>query len=106
MSRRTILIDGYNLGLEAGTRVAPYARNLSHAAHEMDYGVDVLYGTRAAPFDPLLREIAFFDARVGRVPRWLALARKGKDLIKAPFGVHPRAVPITGQVITKTFQPR
>jgi hypothetical protein len=48
-NKKTIMIDGRNLGLEKGTGVATYARNLSYCLHDMGYGVDVLYGNRAAP---------------------------------------------------------
>jgi hypothetical protein len=44
-----ILIDGYNLGLERGTGVATYARNLSHELKALGHRVSVLYGNRAAP---------------------------------------------------------
>ena len=37
-----ILIDGRNLGLEKGTGVATYARNLSYELHEMGHVVEVL----------------------------------------------------------------
>ena len=44
-----IMIDGRNLGLEKGTGVATYARNLSHELHAMGHGVEVLYGYGAGP---------------------------------------------------------
>ena len=53
---KSVMLDGYNLGLEKGTGVATYARNLSYELHELGYRTDVLYGTRASPgIDPLLR---------------------------------------------------
>ena len=64
MSR--ILIDGRNLGLEKGTGVATYARNLSYELHAMGHGVEVLYGYGAGPSrNALMREIAFFDSNHG-----------------------------------------
>ena len=58
-----ILIDGYNLGLEKGTGVATYARNLSYELGALGHEVDVLYGNRAsATRNDLLREIYFFDS--------------------------------------------
>ena len=35
--KRTILIDGFNLGLEQGTGIATYSRNLSYALHAVSY---------------------------------------------------------------------
>ncbi len=65
MQNRRILIDGYNLGLETGTGVATYARNLTYCTHDLGFETDLLYGVRAAPgFRSLMREIAFF----GKVP--------------------------------------
>jgi hypothetical protein len=59
---QTVLIDGYNLGLEKGTGIATYARNLSYAVHELGYRVDVLYGLRTRQTrDPLLQEADFFN---------------------------------------------
>ncbi len=105
MSRKSILIDGYNLALESGTGVATYARNLTHCAHELDYEVHVLYGTRAAPKHPLLAEIAFFDARGARHPfaQWIESAQ---EWFGSNFGVRAKTVPITGKVITRQFQSR
>ena len=55
-SNKTILIDGYNLGLEKGTGVATYARNLSYELHAMGHEVSVLYGNRGSlNRDELLR---------------------------------------------------
>ena len=45
----TILIDGFNLGLEKGTGVATYARNLSYEIKALGHSVSVLYGNRSAP---------------------------------------------------------
>ena len=43
-----VLIDGYNLGLEKGTGVATYARNLSYEIAGLGHEVDVLYGNNAS----------------------------------------------------------
>ncbi|MBD3756402.1 MAG: glycosyltransferase family 1 protein, partial [Gammaproteobacteria bacterium] len=57
------MIDGYNLGLEKGTGVATYARNLSYEIAGLGHEVDVLYGNNAsATRNDLLREIYFFDS--------------------------------------------
>lgn len=106
MARPKILIDGYNLGLETGTGVATYARNLSYCIHELGYDVDVLYGTRSAPYEMLLREIAFFDAQVGRPQRAWELLMHIQELLLSPASLRARPVPITGKVITKTFSSR
>lgn len=98
-----VLIDGYNLGLEKGTGVATYARNLSHEVGRLGHHTSVLYGNRApASRDPLLREIAFFDSE--------AAGSRGRlhDLVGvvSPLPARPRAVPVTGQVVTRQFSAR
>jgi hypothetical protein len=62
--------------LDQGTGVATYARNLSFALGRLGFGVGVLYGTRPThSADPLIREIAFFDERVGEAPNgWRSCA--------------------------------
>jgi glycosyltransferase involved in cell wall biosynthesis len=105
---QTIMIDGYNLGLETGTGVATYARNLSYELHNLGYRTDVLYGGRAAPgTQDLMREIAFFDPNnVGNPPRWLEFMRYVNELVHSPAGVRAKPVPITGKVIAKTYRSR
>ena len=106
MSSKKILIDGYNLNLEAGTGVATYARNLSYRIHALGYDVDVVYGTRAAPREKLLREIAFFDSNVGRPNKYAAAWDYLQHAIRSPLYELARAVPITGNVITTTYASR
>ncbi|HYZ34723.1 MAG TPA: glycosyltransferase, partial [Crenalkalicoccus sp.] len=102
-----LFLDGYNLALEQGTGVATYARNLSFALGELGYQVGVLYGGRGSPsLDPLIREIAFFDERVGNPPAWLTLLRRGRRLVRAPVGEFAAPVPVTGRVIATTFRDR
>jgi len=104
---KSIFIDGRNLGLEKGTGVATYARNLSYCLRDLGFRVGVLYGQRAAPsLRTLLREIAFFDANAGDTPAWLASLRTLKDLVTAPLGFGANRVPITGNVILDTFRSR
>ncbi|WP_244477932.1 MULTISPECIES: glycosyltransferase family 1 protein [unclassified Methylobacterium] len=104
---KSVMLDGYNLGLEKGTGVATYARNLSYELHELGYRTDVLYGTRASPgIDPLLREISFFDPAVGTPPQWLVILRYIRDQLTSPLGRRAVKVPITGTVISKTFEAR
>lgn len=105
--RRTVMIDGYNLALEAGTGVATYARNLSFACGDLGYRTEILYGTRASPSaDPLLREISFFDPNAGSPSLMLEVARRLKQLCTSPLGVRAKEVPLTGRVITRSFQSR
>lgn len=101
------MIDGYNLALEHGTGVATYARNLSIECGNLGYRTEILYGTRAAPSnDPLLREIAFFDPHAGS-PSWLLnFTRQLAQLTTSPLGVRASEVPMTGKVISRSFQSR
>ncbi|WP_052389463.1 glycosyltransferase family 4 protein [Belnapia moabensis] len=106
-ARPRLFLDGYNLALGQGTGVATYARNLSLAMGTLGAEVGVLYGTRAAPsINPLLREIAFFDERVGDPPKWLIALRRMKRMLRGPFGELAVSVPISGQVIATTFRDR
>jgi glycosyltransferase involved in cell wall biosynthesis len=102
-----IFVDGYNLGLEKGTGVATYARNLTYALHALGHEVGVLYGGRAAPgMSDLLKEIAFFDSNAGDIPKWLRDLRAVREMFVAPFGFEATRVPISGTVITETFKSR
>jgi glycosyltransferase involved in cell wall biosynthesis len=106
-SRPRLFIDGYNLALDQGTGVATYARNLSFALGWLGFEVGVLYGTRPTQSaEPLIREIAFFDERVGEPPQWVEFLRRANRMITSPFGERARRVPITGQVIASTFRDR
>lgn len=102
-----ILIDGYNLGLEKGTGVATYARNLSYEIANLGHEVDVLYGNRAsATRNDLLREIYFFDSSVDDRNRWLEILEQVQQAIQGPFTFRAKEIPITGRVITRTFHSR
>lgn len=102
-----VLIDGYNLGLDKGTGVATYARNLSFTLGSMGHEVGVLYGGAAGRHrNSLLQEIAFFDSNVGELPNWLRRLRAVQEGIVAPLGYKASAVPITGRVIADTFKSR
>jgi glycosyltransferase involved in cell wall biosynthesis len=104
---RSVLIDGYNLGLETGTGIATYSRNLSYCTHELGYRTDILYGMRPTPgFHPLLHEIAFFDPAVGALPLWMAAARYAHERMLSPFVATARRVPITGKVIYTQYKSR
>ncbi len=102
-----ILIDGYNLGLEKGTGVATYARNLSYEIKALGHNGSVLYGNRAAPSrDPLLQEIAFFDSNVGERNRVLELIEQAHRAVLGPFGHVAAQVPLSGTVIDRPFSAR
>lgn len=103
---KTVLIDGYNLGLEKGTGVATYARNLSHELHALGHQVAVLYGNRGSLVkDDLLREIAFFDGPVEQ-NRWMVLIERARQALRGGLSYSARHVPITGKVEARTFQSR
>lgn len=105
MSR--ILIDGYNLGLEKGTGVATYARNLSYEIANLGHEVDVLYGNRAsATRNDLLREIYFFDSSVDERIKWLEMLDQAYQAIQGPMAFKAKQIPVTGRVVTRTFQSR
>jgi glycosyltransferase involved in cell wall biosynthesis len=102
-----ILIDGRNLGLEKGTGVATYARNLSHELHAMGHGVEVLYGYGAGPSrNALMREIAFFDANHGDRDRIAAMIEAVRSRLAGPLVKHAFDVPISGRVVSRTFSAR
>lgn len=105
--RPRIYIDGHNLALDQGTGVATYARNLSFRLGGLGAEVGVLYGTRASPSrNPLIREIAFFDNRVGEPNAWLRWVRSARRTVLSPFGEFASGVPVTGKVVSTTFESR
>ncbi|MFC3125380.1 glycosyltransferase family 4 protein [Pseudoroseomonas globiformis] len=105
--RPRITIDGHNLALDQGTGVATYARNLSFRLGAMGAEVGVLYGTRASPSrNKLIREIAFFDNRVGEPSTLLRWLRNTRRTTLGSFGEYATEVPITGNVISTTFDSR
>ena len=107
MAQKRIMIDGRNLGLDSGTGVATYARNLSFALRDLGYGVEVLYGGRGAPgLSDLMREIAFFDSNAGAPPRWLQLYRAARAAATQFVGHRATLIPVTGTVITDHFKSR
>jgi glycosyltransferase involved in cell wall biosynthesis len=105
--KRSILIDGHNLGLEKGTGIATYARNLSYALRDMGRGVDVLYATKASSgYNSILKEIAFFDPLVGELPLWIRSLLRAERAIRSPFGMRAIEVPIEGRVIADQYKSR
>ena len=105
MSR--ILIDGYNLGLEKGTGVATYARNLSYEIVGLGHEVDVLYGNRmSVTRNPLLNEVYFFDPSEDERIKSLEIMEQVMQAVHGPLSFRARQVPVTGRVITRAFQSR
>lgn len=103
--RPFVMIDGFNLGLEKGTGVATYARNLSYALRDLSCDVGVLYGGRfSASDDPLLQEVLFFDAEspMGR----LAEAQRRLGKVFTPTSNKAFEVPVTGTVVADPFLSR
>lgn len=102
-----ILIDGFNLGLEKGTGVATYGRNLSRTAKALGHEVGVLYGGRGVKnSNPLLNEIAFFDAVGGAPKRYFAPQRRFIDAATAPLGCRIDTVPLSGRVVIDGMKSR
>jgi len=102
---KTIMIDGYNLGMEKGTGVATYARNLSYELHNLGFGVSTLYGKKfPASGDKLLREIAFFDSGPERRPNVLNILGQVRHAMCGPLGHSATDVPMTGKVIARNFR--
>ncbi|NVE94953.1 glycosyltransferase family 4 protein [Altererythrobacter sp. JGD-16] len=97
------MIDGYNLGLEKGTGVATYARNLSYEVHELGHRVSVLYGNRSSyQRDELLNEISFFDGPV-EPNKFFAFVELAKQALRGGLSYNARPVPISGRVVTQSF---
>jgi len=104
---KTVMIDGYNLGLVKGTGVATYARNLSHELHALGHQVDVLYGNRVGSSpNGLLREIGFFDSDAEETVPALEVVTQAYHALRGPLGHRAEDVPITGRVVSRAFSAR
>jgi glycosyltransferase involved in cell wall biosynthesis len=103
--QKHVMIDGYNLGLEKGTGVATYARNLSYALRDLGHMVSVLYGNKSsASRDQLLREITFFDTKDDdRGGGMLDIIDQVQHAVRGPLGRAAVEVPMTGRVISDAF---
>jgi glycosyltransferase involved in cell wall biosynthesis len=105
MKKPFVMIDGMNLGLEKGTGVATYARNLSYGLRDIGCEVGVLYGGRSAPgIESLMKEIAFFDSNVGKPPGWLAALRGLREALVAPAGFTATEIELSGRVVYETYK--
>lgn len=105
-----IIFDGLNLSLAQGTGIATYTRLLTRVAHDLGHDVGVVYSTPfTPPADPLLREIAFFDAKRPPNP-----ARKNKltarkvfnfavDQARYQLPIRPLPVELGSVVVTRQF---
>jgi hypothetical protein len=99
-----VMIDGMNLALEQGTGVATYARNLVSCLRREGREVAILYGRNVtAHRDPLLREVAFFNAAENR---GRSKARVAFDMARAMRPLRPYAVPDTGLVLRRELAAR
>jgi glycosyltransferase involved in cell wall biosynthesis len=107
MSRR-IYFDGLNLSLEHGTGIATYTRLLAQLVRGLGYEVGVAYSSpNRPPENPLLREIAFFDQpKAARVSPVRSFYNHAVDQLKFARSVTPRAVNLSGAIITDHFQSR
>ena len=105
---RTVLYDGLNLSLKAGTGVATYTRSLLGTARQLGYRTGVVYSSPdRVPKNPLLREIMLFDD--GTEPKLSPkkLARRWlRRQLGAPLGLAPASVPLTGTVVLRSHQNR
>lgn len=83
MTRFRIGIDGYNFAMLQGTGVATYGRMLVDTLHEMEYGVDGVFGLDVdGPVDQ--RETMFFDrlARPVKYKRkWRRIVTRGRHAL-------------------------
>ncbi len=104
---RTIMIDGFNLGLPHGTGVATYARNLSYECHNLGLTTDILYGMIPANRNrsKLITEISFFDTEMPN-SRLASTIRTALRLVPNLGGYKPFEVPISGEVITRPLASR
>lgn len=95
-----VMIDGMNLGLEKGTGVATYSRNLSYSLRDIGCDVGVLYGNQqASGVNTLMKEISFFDSNAGLPPNWLIFLRNLRERVLALNGFEAEEIKITGRVI-------
>jgi len=102
-----IAIDGFNLGLDKGTGVATYGKNLSRTAKSLGHDVGVLYGRSSVKSkNPLLSEIAFFDVGTGQKKRLFNGVRHVLASSTIGLGCEVDSVTLTGRVVTNFMQDR
>jgi glycosyltransferase involved in cell wall biosynthesis len=99
---QTILFEGHNLTLKTGAGIATYARNLAAAARQLGYSAKALIGVDrpVRRNDPILNEIALYDARpIGWPPLSLQIGLGLSAVLGRPFGITPVQLQRTGIVI-------
>jgi len=102
-----IMIDGMNLGLEKGTGVATYARNLSYCLHDLGCKVGTLYGgSEATGSNSLLKEIAFFDDIEQNLSKWRIFLRNSHERFSVLGGFTGEEIEISGKVIYDAYKSR
>ncbi|PNU05158.1 glycosyl transferase family 1 [Novosphingobium guangzhouense] len=98
------MIDGYNLGLEKGTGVATYARNLSLEIGNLGHEVSVLYGNGSSSSrDKLLREISFFDTYQDEGKGLVDKLQRIASGARGPRRHKAVDIPMSGKVVTSAF---
>ncbi len=104
--RPFVMIDAYNLGLEKGTGIATYARNLSLCLRDLGCEVGVLYGgSFSAGRSALLREILFFDSQAATVSLFQRAWRGLRSSLALRWNT-AFEVPITGAVVAEALASR
>lgn len=101
----SILYELFNLTVPAGTGIATYARNLCTVAADLGYDAQgLLHSNRKIDTkNPLLAEIAFFDAR-NRGLSWYArhIVRNYRLVVGAPFGIDATPLP-HGNIVVRSM---
>ena len=103
--RPFVMIDGFNLGLEKGTGVATYARNLSYALR--DLSCDVGVSTAADSTRAMTRCCKRCSSSTRNSPtgRWAACSVGSAKSLASPSNT-AFEVPVTGTVVADPFLSR
>jgi glycosyltransferase involved in cell wall biosynthesis len=106
LNRPFVMVDGFNAGLEKGTGVATYTRNLSYSLRDLGCEVGVLYGGPFSAGHPaLLKEVLFFDFPTPSMSFW-RWAWRGVKAVGLPGRSTAFEVPATGAVVHEGFASR
>jgi glycosyltransferase involved in cell wall biosynthesis len=102
-----VMIDAYNLGLEKGTGVATYAKNLTHGLHALGHEVSVLYGNDTADSaSPLLKEIEFFDSPAKPRKGAFRFLNDARSIVTSRAGFQSSSIELSGNVVSESFKNR
>ncbi len=102
-----VMIDGFNLGLEKGTGVATYARNLSYCTRNLNYKTSVLYDTKNGPKNNLLlQEVFFFDPDIEEAGKWTLAQRFLTESLSSFFPTTAKPIEIAGNVVSNHYKSR